>query len=363
MKARSRRRPPPLFFAHVVPGLEEPAWEEIAERIAGARRVAVWSGVDRRAGVLLFGASASVEDLLDLRLTEDLFVVVAITRQLAPGRAGLRDIQRLVAEGDVDAALAVHREARPRRSAARPTYRVIARTAGEHAFRRIDAQRACEAGLAQRFPRWRPVADGAALEFWLQIIGEQALLSLRLSGAELRQRTYREESRQAALKPTVAHALVRLARPPAGGLLLDPMCGSGTVLAEAADAGQRALGGDIDAQAALAARRNLRAARFEGAVARWDATRLPLRDGTAAAIACNLPWGRRQRPADPSRLYSAVLIEARRVVRRGGRIALLVATGGLPERVARQQGLEIEKRLPVIVRGADAVIVVLRKRV
>jgi 23S rRNA G2445 N2-methylase RlmL len=351
------------LLAHVVPGLEEPAWEEIAERVRGARRIATWTGIDRRAGVLLVAARASVDALPSLRLVEDVFAVVATNRRLAGEKAGLRALQRLAADADIDPALALHREATPKRARGRSTFRVIVRASGEHGFRRIDAQRVCEGALAQRFPRWRLVDDNAGLEFWLQIIGAQALLSLRLSGAELRQRAYRAESRPAALRPTVAHALVRLAGLPEGDLLLDPMCGTGTVLAEAAGLGLRTLGGELDERAARAARRNLGAAGLPGAVALWDAARLPLHDDSVDAVACNLPWGRQQRPAEPARLYSAVLGEARRVVRRDGRIVLLVAAGGLRERLVRTAGLETERSLPVIVRGADAVIVVLRARV
>jgi tRNA (guanine6-N2)-methyltransferase len=362
-RRKPARRPAPLYLAHVVPGLEGLAWEELRERAPGARSVATWSGFDRRASALLFRSSASVEDLLALRLIEDLFAVVAMTRQLPPGRAGLRAIEGLVAEGDVDPALALIRQAGPRRSSARPTYRVVARTAGERAFRRIDAQRACETALAERFRRWRPVEDGAALEFWLQVVGEEAVFAHRLSTAAMRLRTYRDASLPAALKPTVAQALVRLARP-GRGPLLDPMCGTGTVLAEAADTRLAVLGGDVDGGALRAARANLRAVGGGGALARWDAGRLPLADGTVGAIACNLPWGKRHRIGSLDGLYRRVLAEARRVVRGGGRIVLLTADLRVLERVARKQrGLTVERRVHVVVRGAVAWAVALRKAV
>jgi tRNA G10 N-methylase Trm11 len=120
------------------------------------------------------------------------------------------------------------------------------------------------------------------------------------------------------------------------------------------------LGGDIDAKAARAAAHNLRAGGFDGRVVCWDATRLPLRDRAVDALACNLPWGGGQGRAGLPGLYRAVLGEARRVVRGGGRVVLLVAAGGLPERLVRRAGLTVERRLNVVVRGAAAVIVVAR---
>ena len=354
-----------LYMAHVVPGLEEVAWEEIQERAGGAQRLATWSRIDRRASVLLFRSTEQAEALLDLRLTEDCFAVVAFTNQLPPGRRGLRDLRQLAATGEhMEAALRSHREVVARRVRGRPTYRVVVRKAGPHEFRRVDAQRACEAGLARRFPRWRLVEDDAGLEFWLQIIGEAAILALRLSSAAMRQRTYRGANLPAALKPTVAHALVRLARPQSGGLLVDPMCGTGTVLAEAAEAGIPVLGGDVEPEAVRAARRNLQSLRAAGPVARWDARRLPLPDGIAGGLACNLPWGRRDNSGDLMDLYRRVLAEALRVVEPGGRIALLTSQRGLIERLLRgRRGLTVERRLAVVVRGVDAWLFALRKSV
>jgi 23S rRNA G2445 N2-methylase RlmL len=360
--APGRRQREFLFMAHVVPGLEGLAWEELLERADGAERVATWSAVDRRAGVLLFRTRESLSSLLDLRLTEDVFAVVAFTKRLPAGRDGLRAIREMASTGEgMDAALAYHREVVAARRG-RPRYRVVARKAGPHAFRRVDAQQACEAGLARRFPRWRLLKESAPLEFWFQIIGEAAILAVRLSSVAMRQRTYRGVSLPAALKPTVAHALVRLAREGAGALLIDPLCGTGTLLAEAADAGLSVLGGDIQPEAVRAARLNLGGAAASAGIALWDAARLPLRDGIAGCVACNLPWGKKGSAADLTQLYQRFLGEARRIVKSGGCVAVLTSEREQVERVlARVRGLSVERRLQVIVRGADAWLLVLRK--
>ena len=350
-------------MAHVVPGVEELAWEEIAERLPGARKVAVWPRVDRRAGVLLFRAAASASSMLELRLLEDLFAVVAIERRLSTQRAGLAQIGRIASEAvHLEEALGLFREATSGSPKRPRSFRVVARRTGRHTFRRLDAQRACEDGLKKRLRRWRLQEEGAAFEFWLQVIGQVAIIALRLSFEAMRQRTYRSVSLPAALKPTVAQALVRLARPPEGGLLIDPMCGGGTVLAEAAGLGLRTLGGDNAADALEAARLNLRSVGVSAVLVRWDAQRLPIARGAAAGVACNLPWGRRHAVADLSQLYRGVLRESHRIVRGSGRIALLTSEHRLLERlVRRQRGLEVERRLQLVVRGMDAWLFVLRR--
>jgi len=72
----------------------------------------------------------------------------------------------------------------------------------------------------------------------LHVEGTSATLALDLSGDSLHRRGYRTGSGEAPLKETLAAAIVHLAgvRPdmPAESCLLDPMCGSGTLLIEAA---------------------------------------------------------------------------------------------------------------------------------
>jgi 23S rRNA (guanine2445-N2)-methyltransferase / 23S rRNA (guanine2069-N7)-methyltransferase len=68
--------------------------------------------------------------------------------------------------------------------------------------------------------------------------GERALVSIDLSGESLHRRHYREAAGRAPLKETLAAAVLVLAGWPeaarAGAPLLDPMCGSGTLVIEGA---------------------------------------------------------------------------------------------------------------------------------
>jgi 23S rRNA (guanine2445-N2)-methyltransferase / 23S rRNA (guanine2069-N7)-methyltransferase len=72
----------------------------------------------------------------------------------------------------------------------------------------------------------------------LHVDGRTALVSLDFSGESLHRRGYRSEGGRAPLKENVAAAVLLRAGWPqiaqAGGMLLDPMCGSGTFLTEGA---------------------------------------------------------------------------------------------------------------------------------
>ena len=76
-----------------------------------------------------------------------------------------------------------------------------------------------------------------------------ALLGLRLGALPLHRRAYKVASRPGSLKPPVAYCLGLLAALAPGDVVLDPACGAGTILVEAAalvSVRRRSVGGDID---------------------------------------------------------------------------------------------------------------------
>ena len=75
---------------------------------------------------------------------------------------------------------------------------------------------------------------GAEFTIQLALVRNSALLTLDTSGVGLHKRGYREEAGEAPLKETFAAGLVQLSFWQPDRLLLDPMCGSGTILIEAA---------------------------------------------------------------------------------------------------------------------------------
>jgi tRNA G10 N-methylase Trm11 len=141
----------------------------------------------------------------------------------------------------------------------------------------------------------------------------------------MRHRAGRTVERPGALRPTVAAAMVLLADGRAAGqILLDPCCGSGTILAEAATLGWKPVGADIDAEAITVARYNL------GKTARLlvaDIRHLPVADGSVTAIAGNLPFGKQYLLQDhPRNWFDATLAELVRVTQPSSAVVVLGAT-------------------------------------
>ena len=258
--SRPRNETPlPPCYAQVHPGLEPVASEEIERELGGE--------VKRTGrGLVVFRVPVIDDSLLQLRTTEDVFLLAWGTDQLTYRAEDLDKIQRWTArDADWDRLLRLHHAVRPRPKG-RPTYRLITQMEGKHGYLRRDAGKALARGLAGKLPdSWKPAEENAAVEVWLTIDEATAVCGLRLSDRTMRHRAYKLEHRPASLRPTLAAAMVRLAEIKPLHVVLDPMCGAGTLLAEHLAALQAiripipaALGGDIDAGAVRAAAANLR---------------------------------------------------------------------------------------------------------
>ncbi len=288
----------PAGYALTVPGLEDLASAELIR--AGAKVTAVLKGFDKRDSIVLF-TTPELDRVLRCGTVEDVFHTL-LDVPTPPGKAGPKRIAESIDRPLFELALAVHHAVRPKKGGR--SYKVVARVAGRHPFHREDVQRAFERAMVRLLPRWSAATGTAAVELWVHVIDERTLVGVRVSEDKLAARRYKRAHLPASLKPTVSRALVLLSEPRPGDVVLDPMCGAGTILRERADAGRAGvvLGGDIDAGALAAARAN---AGKKPALARWDATRLPLRDRCVDVVITNPPYGR-QHEALPGieRLYA-----------------------------------------------------------
>jgi tRNA G10 N-methylase Trm11 len=182
----------------------------------------------------------------------------------------------------------------------------------------------------------------------------------------MRHRSYKIEHVPASLRPSLAAAMVRLADIRPGSVVLDPMCGAGTLLCEAVLFGRllrrgneeplTVYGGDVDTSAVRAANVNLRQL-GEFVVNPWDARDLPLEDESVDRILCNLPFGKQIGVAEEiGPLYDQAVPEFDRVLRRKGRAVLLTSNVPALKRAVRQVGWSQTRAVTVRVLGQKASI-------
>lgn len=335
-----------------MPGLEEIASAEL-ER-AGASVTGSLSRIDKRDGIVLF-QTADLKRVLRCGTIEDVFqrLLDTATPTVSAGPKMLAaQLDRTVFE----AAAVSHHAVRPKQYGR--SYKVVSRMAGRHPFEREGVEYAFGRAVGAMLPRWSGTEGPAAMEVWAHVVGDRTIAGLRLSGDEMAQRTYKHSHLPASLKPTVARALVMLAEPRDSDIVVDPMCGAGTVLRERAEAGRAKLilGGDHARDALAAARANTGK---HTALARWDTMRLPLRDASVDAVITNPPYGR-QHEAIPGieRLYSRSLREAARVLRPGGRCVVLTGEPGILTR-SMPPSLLVRKKRRLLLRGLAVVAFVL----
>jgi tRNA (guanine10-N2)-dimethyltransferase len=207
----------------------------------------------------------------------------------AAARLGLAHVVcEELAHGDLDD---LRRFARSLDLAGR-TFRTRARALG------MDLDRAAvEGALGADFGKTGRVdLTSPSIDFRV-LVGDEFLLGRVLHRVdrhdmENRTVTHRSFRLPISLHPKLARALVNLSRVPTGGLLVDPFCGTGGIVLEAARIGLRPVAADIRRTMVVGARKALRTLATDSAYLVADAGRGPWRPGRLAGVATDPPYGR-----------------------------------------------------------------------
>jgi tRNA (guanine6-N2)-methyltransferase len=342
------------FYLMTMPGLETLAFSELRAQVPDAELVKF------ARGIALFRTATEPGVLLDLRTVEDVFSTLVHVTGLGQRSEALRVLHSATLQADISTALTqwkhVHGGAFAR------TWRVVSQMTGTHAFRRVDAGQAVADALHKVLPRaMRQVGDDADVEVWLWIHGSEVLIGLRLSDATMRHRTYKREHLPASLRPTVAAAMAWLSQPTPDDIVLDPLCGAGTLLIERAMLGpyDRLIGGDIQGEAVAMAKRNARVAEVMASWRTWDARELPLPDGSVTRILTNLPFGKQlSTRAEIPALYKALLGSFERVLAPAGLLVTLTSEDRVWETLLHERSWKIARKVVCVILGQPASIFV-----
>lgn len=216
------------LVARTVRGIEQLVAAEVATigRVERIRHREVWFTAPLTPAVL------------SLRTADDVFLVGRVFRGVGHTRADLSRVARAAGRLPVECLLAQRTACGVPPPA--PGAEVVASFVGRRNFSRYDLEDAVGAALPGYVSRRRRVPDPGVQSWRLTVVGDEAVLALRVAGRPLHRRPYRTRTVPGSLHPPLAAALVRLAGVAPGMTVLNPCCGAGTLLIESVDASSAA---------------------------------------------------------------------------------------------------------------------------
>jgi putative N6-adenine-specific DNA methylase/tRNA (guanine6-N2)-methyltransferase len=210
-------------------------------------------------------------------------------------------------------------------------FRVTSQRTGEHEFGSMDVQRVAGAALVERYETSVDL-ESYDVEVRVDVVHDTCMVGVQWTRDSLDKRYAWVYRPRVTLRTTIAYAMLELAElPPQNPVVLDPFCGSGTILVEAAATRPeaRCLASDRDPEAVAGTRANAEAV---GVADRIVVTEADARDldehyeaASVDAVVTNPPYGvRLGRKANYADLYRKFLRGAALVVKPGGRVVVLV---------------------------------------
>ncbi|CAM9255107.1 unnamed protein product [Ectocarpus sp. 12 AP-2014] len=217
---------------------------------------------------------------------------------------------------------------------------------GQHPFSSVEASPRLGGAVWSVNRGWTVNLKGYDVEVVAFILERGVAVGLALDGDRTKRcshgRVPKEDKgfietgkRMSSLRPSTAYLMLRMAEPVVGDVIVDCMCGVGTIpfLGAGWFPGVCLVGGEIDDSAIDHLRRNAQSLRRSpagragaaGGACAWDAQSLPLRDGSVDAMVVDMPFGQScGTPRQNAKLYPLVMAEMARVLRTSGRAVLLV---------------------------------------
>lgn len=311
-----------LCEAEVVTGLKDYAVAEL-RAVYGNRAFPLNSD---RAEELPFQFDAHLESLLALRLSLAVYLVrhYPIPRpQALLGHQHLTELQR-----QINTVRSLHPAGTFR------TFKISAAGSSSSVFQRIKEAIQTASGL-------HPTDDEADLVLRVRPAvlhaGGWEVLT-RLTPRPLSARAWRVCDMLGALNAVIAAAMVEMTQPHPADRVLNPLCGSGTLLIERLlHSAAAAIGGcDTNPAALRCAESNVRAAGLANTAELFamDATHLQMPDASVDVVLADLPWGQLVGAHDDNRqLYPSVLRETARVATPGARAVFITHEIRLIEQV------------------------------
>ncbi|XP_072238317.1 tRNA (guanine(6)-N2)-methyltransferase THUMP3 [Leuresthes tenuis] len=216
-------------------------------------------------------------------------------------------------------------------------FRVTCNRAGDkHSFSSNEAARDF-GGAVQEFFQWKADMTKFDIEVLLNIHNEEVVIGIALTEESLHRRNISHFG-PTTLRSTLCYGMLRLCKPQASDIILDPMCGTGAIPLEGAiefnssfyiagDNNDMAVNRTVNNVCHIQKRRAEKGSTSGLPIdtVQWDLCKLPMRTSSVDIIITDMPFGKRMGSRKKNwDLYPSCLREMARVCRPGSGKAVIL---------------------------------------
>lgn len=231
------------------------------------------------------------------------------------------------------------------------TFRVTCERTGDHSFKAPTVEFEMGGACSEVYAKCKPKMTDFDINLRIDVVANRIIIGTQLNVEDLSKRHFLRYRNSVTIKTNVAYIMLRLANVQAASVIVDPFCGSGTILLEALEMTNKkvqVIGMDVNRRAADGAKQNAVSEGYGPEIAEFHCSdarglrRIVGDDRQVDAIVSNMPWGVRtgqnQSVNDLQQLYETFLRVGWYVLKPGGRIVILVLRGLQLVRILRKLG-------------------------
>ncbi len=339
------------YLALTSRGLEQIAKSEIENKLSDVKV----EEVSYRKVVFFY--DGDIESVTQLRSIEDAFISIGKLDNIGHTRDMLERLTDNIANLDYAPAINLISKLRDLKE-----FSISSSSVGKRNYTYIEVKDSLSKKLSNKLSFVYDNEKHSVFDIRVFLEHSVAFVAVRIGEKPLHRRPYKLETTKATLRADIAYCMAYLAGIKIEDVVLDPMCGSGSILFEASTFKPKVLlGGDINPEAVEASRKNLEEIKqnLKVELAEWDATKLPLKTESVDKIICNLPFGKQIEIMDVSIsvFYDSIAKEFKRVLKDNGRMVLLTSNQTELEKSISKEGLTVENMLETNLNGVVAKII------
>lgn len=339
------------YFAIVTRWLEDIALQDLQEQFPS---VTILSHAYKR---IVFEYPGNPADLLNLKSVDDVFYYLD-TVQVGKYREYLNTLKEFIMRAKMGHIIAAVGKMRDTNES---SFSVSVSNVGDKNYTPKEIKEVLVAGIGSAFERHEKEDGTQTFNIRVFIEKEECLIGVRVGLAPLHRRDYKTTTLPGSLKAPVAYCMLKIADIKKWDVVLDPMCGVGTIVFEAAALTSNIIACDANHDA-LEIAQTSNATDADIAFCELDARHTALEDASVHHIVSNLPFGKQIELENAETFFTEIIEEFARVLKPTGNMVLLTMHKDLIAKAAAEQGFNIASEREISLFGVNPTIVLVQKK-